>query len=155
MYPGYDDDESKEDHNSEMPTVDLSSNATTIHSSRWSRFMTKNNASNDADPYAATIPPSSTISGEGSAAGNRVVQHRPPSSSDFRFPSNFSQKYKMGVIIGEGASCEVRECISLIPQARDVSVGAGHTKRQYAVKQVPKRYFSAPASSAWLAADLG
>ena len=62
MYPGYDDDESKEDHNSEMPTVDLSGNATTIHSSRWSKFMTKNNASNDADPYAATIPPSSTIS---------------------------------------------------------------------------------------------
>ena len=28
-----------------------------------------------------------------------------------------------------------------------MSVGAGHTKRQYAVKQVPKRYFSALASS--------
>ena len=146
MYPGYDDDESKEDQNSEMPTVDLSSHGTTVRSSRWSRFTSKTNRNNAVDPHAATIPPSSTISGEDPAAGNRVVQHRPPSSSDFRFPSDFSRKYKMGVIIGEGASCEVRECLALMPPPL-VNGRGGAANRQYAVKQVPKRYFSALASS--------
>ena len=147
MYPGYDDDESKVDLSSEMPTVDMSSHGTTVRSSRWSRFTAKSNRNEALDPHAATIPPSSTISGEDSAAGNRVVQHRPPSSSDFRFPSDFKRKYKMGVIIGEGASCEVRECIALVPSPQGNGGRGGAAHRQYAVKQVPKRYFSALASS--------
>ena len=124
MYPGYDD---KQDDNNNA-------------SSAISRDMTKM-TSIGINPHAATIPPSSTVHSMGGGLNNGASHgFSRPSPNDFRFPSDFHRKYKLGVLIGDGASCEVHECVS-----RRTTGSSGGTR--YAVKRVPKRYFSALASS--------
>jgi serine/threonine protein kinase len=115
MYPGYDEDEDA---------------ATSV-----SRTMTRM-TSVGINSHAATIPPSSTVNMGGGSGG----EFSRPSENDFRFPSDFYRKYILGVLIGDGASCEVHECVS-----RPSSTSSGGER--FAVKRVPKRYFSALASS--------
>ena len=99
-----------------------------------SRTMTRMTSVGIINTHAATIPPSSTVN-----MGESIGEFSRPTENDFRFPSDFYRKYTMGELIGDGASCEVHRCIS-----RRSSNSPGC---EFAVKMVPKRYFSALASS--------
>ena len=76
--------------------------------------------------------------------GSSTTTFSRPDENNFRFPSDFYEKYRLGVLIGDGASCEVHECMARLSSSTgsNHSNHSNHSNNRYAVKRVPKRYFS-------------